>query len=181
MNTTHSEDILRVLRRARFAALAGRLFAIAIPALVLASWIAGDAKSVALRTIGLDPGHMLEGGQLSLAIGLSLLPVLATAMSLRAVAQCFDTFARRDWFGSTRSAALASAGRWLVIAGGLSLVVPTFLGLVLSINAAPGSRVLTISLSSNAALAILFGVLLWVLSHLWKEAAQLAKENSEFV
>jgi hypothetical protein len=63
----------------------------------------------------------------------------------------------------------------------LTLVVPTALGLVLSMNAAPGARMLAVSLSSNGILAILFGLAFWSLGRVWALARVIAAENDAFV
>lgn len=168
-------------RRARYAAWACRIAAGAIPAAILASWVLGDAAGVAIAHLRLPPAHPLSALQRVVATVLSLLPALALALSLRRVAVCFDAFAVGDWFGAAQPRALRDAGRWLALSGALSMAVPTLLGLVLSANAAPGARVLAVTLSSNAVLGLLFGTLIWTLGHLWTVAHAIADENARFV
>jgi len=181
MNPDTSLANHRLQRRSRLGALACRVVGGAIPALLLLSWAAGTAPAAALSQIGQPPDHMLSAIQLVLAAALSLLPALALARSLFGIAGCFDCFARGDWFGPGQPRALAVAGRWLLISGVLALVVPTLLGLVLTLNAAPGARVLALTVSSNGILAILFGTLLWVLGNIWAVAHSIATENARFV
>ncbi|MEM9012221.1 MAG: hypothetical protein AAGE18_13410 [Pseudomonadota bacterium] len=176
---SHENERLR--RRARLAAWACRIAGPAIPALLLLSWLLGEAPAAALARLNLPADHALTATQLVLAALLSLLPALALARALFAVAECFVGFARGDWFGARQPRALSLAGQWLMVSGALAFVVPTLLGLLLSLNAGPGQRVLTIALSSNAVLAILFGALLWVLGHLWAVARGIAAENARFV
>jgi hypothetical protein len=174
-------DTGHLRRRARLAAAACRLTALAVPALLLVSWVLGEASATALSRLGLAPDHTVSAYQFAAAIILSLSPALALARSLFAVAACFDGFARGEWFGPRQPAALATAGRWLIGSGLLTLTVPSLLGLVLTLDAAPGMRVLAISVSSTGILAILFGTLLWVLGHLWTVARRIASENAQFV
>lgn len=181
MTPTPTFEADRLVRHGALAAWACRLAAVALPALLLLSWALGDARTAALAQVGLPSGHALSMLQLALAAGLSVLPALALARALFAVATCFDGFARAEWFGPRQPRALAMAGRWLIISGVLSLAVPTLLGLVLTLNAAPGARVLAITLSSSAILAVLFGMLLWALGHMWAAARALAAENAAFV
>lgn len=171
----------RLRSRAALAALACRTCAFAIPTLLLLTWVLGKAQTAALVRLGLAADHPLGMLQTGLAASLSLLPALALAQSLVRVAACFDGFAQGDWFGAKRPGALGSAGRWLMLAGVLALIVPTFLGLALTMNAAPGMRVLAIQLSSSGILGVLFGALLWALGHLWDLARRIAAENAEFV
>jgi hypothetical protein len=181
MNQTAYPEAERLRRRASLAAWACRGVALAIPAALLASWIVGDAATAALSQLRMVPGHAVSTVQLAAAAGLSLLPALAMARSLFGVATCFDGFARGDLFGAGQPRALAGAGRWLIVSGALALIVPTLLGLALTLNAAPGARVLAITLSSDAVLGLLFGTLLWALGHLWGVARAIAAENAAFV
>ncbi len=168
-------------RHATLAAWACRLAAVAIPVLLLISWLLGEAERVALMQVGLPPDHALSNAQLISASFLSLLPALAVAMALIRLADCFTGFACGDWFGPRQPEALAETGRWLMTAGVLSLFAPTALGLVLSLNAAPGARVLAVSLSSSGILAILFGLAFWSLGRVWTLARAIAAENDAFV
>ena len=181
MNETAFPDAERLHRRASLAAWACRAAALAIPAALLLSWTLGDAAAAALSRLRMAPDHAVSTLQLGAAAGLSLLPALAMARSLFGVATCFDGFARGELFGAGQPRALAGAGRWLFISGALALVVPTFLGLALTLNAAPGARVLAITVSSDAVLGLLFGMLLWALGHLWGVARAIAAENAAFV
>jgi|GEM_PF-2631418 len=181
MNPDTSLANHRLQRRSRLGALACRIVGGAIPALLLATWVIGDAPVAALSRLGQPPDHMLSTTQLVLATALSLLPALALARALFGIAGCFDCFARGDWFGPGQPRALAVAGRWLLISGVLALMVPTLLGLVLTLNAAPGAHVLAVSISSNGILAILFGTLLWALGQIWAVAHSIATENAQFV
>jgi hypothetical protein len=168
-------------RRATLAAWGCRLTALAVPVLLLISWTVGEAERAALLQVGLPPDHPLSSAQRISASLLSLLPALAVAMALIRLADCFSGFARGDWFGPRQPEALAGSGRWLMMAGALALAVPTALGLVLSLNAAPGARVLTVSLSSDGILAILFGLAFWSLGRVWARARAIAAENDAFV
>lgn len=168
-------------RRATIAAWGCRLTALAIPVLLLVSWAVGEAERAALSQLGVPPDHPLSSPQLISASLLSLMPALAVSMALMRLADCFTGFTRGDWFGPRQPEALAGTGRWLMTAGALALVVPTALGLVLSLNVAPGARVLTVSLSSNGILAILFGLAFWSLGRVWARARAIAAENDAFV
>ncbi len=170
-----------LMREAYWAGLACRIAAFAIPMLLVLSWYLGTAQTAAFRQLGLDRIHPLSATQFVLAITLSLLPVLALARSLVLMARCFDCFGESDWFGSNHPRALGSAGRWLVVAGILALMVPTFVGLVLTLAGTTEARTLVISLSSNGFLSILFGSLFWMLGHLWVKANGLARENARYI
>ena len=181
MTNSTMTDQASLFRRATIAAWGCRLTALAIPVLLLVSWTLGEAERAALLQLGRPPDHPLSNAQLISATILSLLPALAVSMALIRLADCLTGFARGDGFGPRQPEALAGTGRWLMTAGALALVVPTALGLVLSLYATPGARVLTVSLSSNGMLAILFGLAFWSLGRVWARARAIAAENDAFV
>ena len=181
MTNSKLTDENRLSRRATLAAWACRLAAVAIPVLLLISWSLGAAQRAALMQLELPPDHALSTAPQIAAGLLSLLPALAIAVALIRLADCFTGFARGDWFGTGLPEALAGTGRWLIVAGALTLFVPTLLGLVLTLTAAPGARVLAVSLSSNGILAVLFGLAFWSLGRVWTLARTIAAENEAFV
>lgn len=181
MTETDPAGTAQLSHRAKLAAWACRTAAICLPLAVLLSWLFGGMEAAALARLGLPVDHVISTAQRAAAIPLSLLPGMAVAAALLHLATCFEGFARGAWFGAGQPRALAATGRWLIAAGALSLVVPTLLGLTLSLNAAPGGRVLALSLSSDGLLAILFGFAFWSLGRLWSTARTLAAENAAFV
>ncbi|MEP5758388.1 MAG: hypothetical protein ABJ327_03555 [Litoreibacter sp.] len=181
MHTDINSTASTLARNAHTLGWVSRLLAVLLPVLLSVSWFVGTAKLELLRNLGLDTSLQLEPMQILGAFLLSLLPVLALARALFNIATCFDCFVKTDWFGSMQPLALAKAGRWLVVSGLLVLSVPTLLGLIVTFNASIGERALVISLSSNGALSILFGVLLSSFGQLWAKANALASENARFV
>ncbi len=175
------EESKKLSRRAWLAAWCCKAVGIGIPALVLLSWLIGEAAHAAVMHLGLPSEHTVSLTQWMGAVVLSLLPPLALGASLFCLARCFDGFARQDWFGAKQPKALAATGRWQIIAGALTLVVPTALGLVLSANAVQGERVFQITVSSNGLLMVLFGFTFWSLGLLWEMARDIAAENARFV
>ncbi|MCC1480451.1 hypothetical protein [Roseibaca sp. Y0-43] len=181
MSTFPQSDANRLSRHARLAAFACRATGIAIPAFVALFWLSGHATGTAVAELGLPPGHTLSSVQTGAALVFSLIPAILTARALFALASCFDGFASRNWFGRAQPRALSTTGIWLMAAGLAALATPTLIGLALSLNAAPGQRVLAFSLSSDGVLALLFGLAFWMLGHLWTIARNIAAENAEFV
>lgn len=169
----------RLRRRSRLAALACRLVAIAIPLLVLASWLLGEAPAAALDRLGRPdaPATIL----LATAMAVSLAPAAALCLSLLAAGRCFAGFADGDWFGPGQPRALATCGRWLLVSGVASLLAPTLVGLALTWDAPAGARTLVLDVSSAALTACLFGALMLVLGGAWESARAIAAENEQFV
>lgn len=170
-----------LIRHAKLAGWACRFTAVAIPALLFVAWYLGTAQLVLFARLDSEAIRSLGMIKTGLAMLLSLLPVLALARSLFHVATCFDCFAGTEWFGSTLPLALGKAGTWLIICGLCIFVVPTLIGLVLTWGAEAGQRALTVSLSGDGLLAILFGSLLWSLDKLWVKANELAADNARYV
>lgn len=168
-------------RRSKRAAAVCRLFALAVPALLLVSWGLGDSPTAMFARFGLPADHGIGAFHTMLALVVSLAPALALAAALFAAARCFDGFAQGDWFGAGQPRALGLTGSWLILSGVAGLVAPTLLGLILSANAAPGARVFAIEVSGGSLTACLFGGLLWTLGHVWAMAREIAAENEAFV
>lgn len=177
---THS-PATALARNAHALGWISRLLAVVLPALLSMSWGLGTAEPELLRNLGLDASLHLGPTQVVLAFVISLLPVMALACALFSIAKCFDCFAETDWFGSKQPLALAQTGHWLIISGLLIFSVPTLLGLLVTFNALSSERALIISVSSNGALSILFGLLFLSFGQLWVKANALAAENARFV
>ena len=171
----------RLRNRSRVAAVACRVAALGMPFLVLIGWISGTATGAIYAENGLPTTITPTTAQVWAAGAIGLLPAVALSLSLLAAARCFAGFAADDWFVSIQPRALAASGRWLLVSGLLGLVMPTVLGLILTLNAAPGERMLVISLSSTVLTACLFGALIWALGRVWETARAVAAENAQFV
>lgn len=171
----------RSLRRLSACLEAGSLaLAVLLPLGAAWAWFSA-APATLIADAGLPPGAVLAGWQ-GLAGGLlSLVPVLLLAAGLLAARRCFRLFRQGAWFTGGAVAALRDFGGRVVLAGGAGLLLPTVLGLLLSIGNAPGQRALVIAISSGPVLAILLGGAVWAMALVMLRAVAIAEDHAQIV
>jgi hypothetical protein len=172
---------------ARLRRLSARLAACCVgaamlmPGLVAVAWGFGGASGLlsgmAGRPIDVTAGPVA----LTFAAALTLVPALLLSAAFLAARRALLAFAAGAWFGAATPIALRAFGRWTALAGLAGLVLPTALGLALTMGAPAGERVLTISVGSGTLTAVLTGTVVWALGHVWARAAALRAELDGFV
>lgn len=167
--------------RARAASYACVATALIIPALVAIQLAVKGVSGLMMEQLDYGVAEATPSWVQAVAACLMLLPAFAMSRSLFAAGACLRGFAEGDWFGTRQPNALAACGTWLFVSGFFSLVMPTLLGLMLTLAAPPGQRMLSLSLSSATVIAILFGALIWCVGRVWEAASALAQENEQFV
>ncbi len=172
-------------RRSRVLARMCLVLAAGLPVLLVMHWLEGGIGGLAERLTGPLEGAEFRPDpaafQLALAVALAMLPMGAVGMALLAGRRCFLAFADGGWFTEAPAKALQACGRWSFIAAGLGLVMPTVLTLVLTLHAAPGGRILSITLSSETLLGALAGGMLWLLGDVQRRAARLASDHAQII
>jgi hypothetical protein len=172
-------DRLRI--RSRRVAAACGLLAVALPVMVAVTWAVSGPSGMLTHLTGNAVRIAPSGLQVTAAVALSFLPVLVLSYALLAARQCFRAFAEGQLFTDAPAVALKAFGRRILLASALGLVLPTLLGLVLTLNAAPGEGMLAISLSSDQLLGFLLGAIIWLLGDVQGRAARLADEHAQIV
>ena len=109
------------------------------------------------------------------------LPLVVTLYGLWNVRLLFGAYARGEVFSSVPAAYIRNVGAAMLANVVLSVLVHTIGSVVLTIDNPPGTRQLTVSLSSNTYLLLLMGGLLVVIGWVMREAARISDENSRFV
>ena len=150
-----------------------------------AAWLLLDIDRfgvLAARTLGMPiEWHTVGYAQW---YGLWLLSALYLAIGYLGVLhlrRAFASFANGQWFDTENSRSLRTFSLLLVAQG---IARPTHFALsslVLSLNHAPGDRVLSISVGSNEVILIVSGLILWVLSDLLVAGMRAQAENRQFV
>ena len=62
-----------------------------------------------------------------------------------------------------------------------ALLSPTLIGLLFTLGAAPGKRMLTLGVGSNDVLLLLFAGIVWQVAHVMTQAVALADEHAQIV
>ncbi|MEQ8346762.1 MAG: hypothetical protein RIB84_21080 [Sneathiellaceae bacterium] len=171
----------RSLRRLSAWLEAGSLsLAVVLPLAVAWSWFTADPATL-VADAGLPPGALLAPWQVLAGGLLSLLPVLLLAAGLLAARRCFRLFRQGAWFTGGAVAALRDFGSRVVLAGIAGLLLPTLLGLLLSIGNAPGQRALVIAIGSGPVLGILLGGAVWAMALVMLRAVAIAEDHAQIV
>ena len=153
--------------------------AVALPALVLVVWVTGGITSGAESLGSFLPAAGMAARAAVLV--LTLTPALLLTAGFLAARRMLRAFATGRWFEPGTVRALAAFGRWTALAGLAGVLVPTLVGLVLSVGAPPGARTLVVSIGSGPVLAMLIGAVIWTLGRVWARAAQLRADLDGFV
>ncbi len=170
----------RALRRiARCLAVACLVLAVLLPPLALVGWSGVDPAARLAEIAGAPVAAPTGAARTAIVAALALLPVLLLSAALVAARRAFARFADGAYFGRDSARALGRFGALIAAGGAVQLVLPTLLGLALSLGGDRG--VLVVSLSSQAALGVLLGGILWALGRIMARAADIADDNAGFV
>ena len=120
------------------------------------------------------------GWRLFAAGVLSMLPVLAMAVALWRASRCLRAFARAEHFSLTAVRELQGFAALMLVAGVASAVVPTLIILLLT-TGGPGQASLTLAVSSQHLLLLLFAGLTWKIASVLAKAVALAEEHAQIV
>jgi hypothetical protein len=176
----------REQRISAVCATACRVLAFAIPLAVVAFWAFGSwSVLVLVRLVPPDIlGDLLtpvQGWQRAAGAMICLVPALLLSWGLLRARQCLAAFARGDFFATDVVKGLrdyAAASFWAAVAGALSVPV---LSVVLTSANPPGRHELSLDLSGAQALGVLSAAILWVIASVMARAADIARENEQFV
>lgn len=176
-----SLDDRRLRRLSRILAAASLLLAVGLPLAVIWLWWAEDPVLLLSRLAGVESGARPGGWQVLGATVVNLIPTLVLSAALVAAGRCFRCFAEGSYLSHPAASALRHFGQRVAIAAGLGLILPTALGLLLTLDAAPGERLLILSVGSTPLLGLLFGGMVWAIGAVMARAAVLADEHAQIV
>lgn len=169
-------------RERRMGALLGPaclLLAAALPPAALYAWTTLDPQARLARA-GLDPALAdPPSAAWAAAAALAVVPALVAAAALWSAARAFRFMAAGRSLSAAAVAALSAFGARTAAAAGVGILCPALISLVLSIGAAQGA--LSIMISSEAALGLVFGGAVWALARAMGRAAALAEDHAEII
>ena len=168
-------------------ALTCLVLAIGLPALTLyglcttpaEAWLARQGGRALSTAAG--PGVPVAMWQAALAAFVAMLPVLAMAYGLLRARLCFLGFGRGETFSLATVRHLRGFAAGIVASALAGLLSPTLIGLLLTLGAAPGKRMLTLGVGSNDVLLLLFAGIVWQVAHVMTQAVALADEHAQIV
>lgn len=124
--------------------------------------ILDPSKSVAVTVIGC----------------IMFLPLLLAILQMRGL---FDRYRHHEILTNACARHISRIGQWLMVTSVLALLLPTLQMLALTYDNPPGTRMLTIGISSNTVAVFLIAGLLTVIGWALSDAAQIADENASFI
>lgn len=156
-------------------------FALLLPLLNMVLWLLPSSTEFIARHLASLPTAPLALTPRALVVGamLASLQLFILSYGLWAMARVFKLFAHREPFQA--GAYVQRFGYALLLAGGLSPLFRTLLGLVITFDNPLGQRILMISFSLTDLMLALVGVLLVMLGYALQEAAVIAEENRQIV
>jgi hypothetical protein len=163
-------------------AIAAVAIAALLPLAVALYWTMVGEEEV-LRTSGLTLEAFREFGatQRFGAALITVLTILPLSWALLRLRVCFIEFAGGRPFSARGIAGLRDFASGVALAAVAKLVGFTLLTLVLTWNAMPGMRQLSIQINSDMLLMALFAATVASLAWAMEKAAAIAEENSQFV
>ena len=179
---TRGQRLQRIRRLSRFMRVACLLVAASVLVGMAAYWIAtpGDQllASAGLAGRGIAPP---DGWTRIFGFVLAMLPAGALIYGLISARNCFVTFENDEAF-SPRAA--THVWRFAVAVAASAVLQPIAglaLGLLLSWNGPPGSKMLALSFGTGTLVTLIFAGTLAVIAWVLREAADIADENRQFV
>lgn len=156
--------------------------AVLLPTAVGWHWFSADLASTVAEA-GL-PGVTVDHAaawQVGLAGAFAVVPAVLVAVALLAARRCFLAFGRGAYLTTPAVVALRAYGTWVTVAAVAGLVMPTVIGLVMTLNNPEGLRVLMIGINGQVLIGLLFGGTLWVIAAVMARAVSIAEDNAQIV
>lgn len=116
-----------------------------------------------------------------LAFLVSMIPLAALIWGLRQAQRCFNGFAKQQFFTAETVGSLRGFATAIFVSTLLQPVAYAALSLILSWTNPAGQRALSIGISSDMWLGLLFAGTITVIAWVMTEAIAIADENAQFV
>lgn len=187
MSTLHLNDpitidpLRRVRRLSRGMAILCLLTAALLPLGLLAYWLMTPAEEL-LRDAGLQAaGRDIGWAHRTAALVLSAIPLACLVWGLLHARRCFGAFASGHFFTAEAVYGLRGFAIGLFASALLRPLAGAALSVLLSWDAGPGMRTLSVTVGSDTLLSLLFAGMVVVITWVMAEARGLADENAQFV
>lgn len=156
------------------------VLAVGVPLLVGWSWFGADPVERLAET-GLPALTQAAPWQVAVSGLLTLMPALLASVALLAARRCFTLFRRGCYMSADVVTALKGFGGWACVASLVAVMVPTLVGLLMTLNNPVGSRILVLSVETGPVMGLLFGGTLWVIAAVMAHAVAIAEDHAQIV
>lgn len=153
-----------------------------LPLAAFAYWLVIDGDAVREMSGLAEAVHPdIDMGQRIAAALVALVATAPLAWGLVRLKICLNCFAAGHPFAPRGIAGLRDFALGSMLSALVQLISHTVLGLVLTWNAAPGYRQLTVQINAELIFLVLFAGIIAALAWALEKAAAIADENSQFV
>ena len=177
------QDMLRLKRMSHWLSLLCLVLIVALPLLFAWFWATAAAAQLAARihlAADVVQGPMMlwqrvAGGCVS---GVPLALLLAGLWQAR---KCLVLFANGQVFSLQAVTALKKFAGLATASFASSILASTVLSTLITFNNAPGTRQVSIGISTDQAIALFFAGMVWLMAAVIAQGQQLAEDNAKFV
>ena len=176
-------NLHRLQRMSRLLALACWVLMVALPLMFVWFWAVATPGQIAAR-INL-PVDVIQGSLMlwqRVAGGcVGAVPLGLLLAGLWHARKCFGLFARGQIFTLQAVVALKRFASLATASFASSFLVSTVLSTLLTINNTPGTRQISIGVSTDQVIALFFACMVWLMAAVIAQGLHLAEENANFV
>ena len=173
----------RLQRVSRFLTQACLVLIVVLPPVYAWFWVTASPDQLATR-VNL-PANVIQGPLMvwQRVVGglISAVPLGLFLAGLWQARKCFDLFAGGQVFTLNAVGALKRFAILAAASFASSLVVSTALSTLLTIRNVPGTRQISIGLSTDQVFALFFAGMVWLMAAVIAQGLHLAEENANFV
>ena len=153
--------------------------------LVSVGWVWVGSEAEFFSTFGVPPPEgvhvTLKAGQRLVVSFLNVIPILAAALGLWALRQCFRLFYAGDYFSVRTVQSLRRFAGWTFCYTALGMLFQPLTQVALTFGFPEGQRQAMTSFGPQQIEALLVAGMVWVIAGAMTEAGRLADENAQFV
>lgn len=173
----------RITRLSGWLYWASTGLACGLPAVVLAAilrdWF--DPAGMLVRFAQVPPSTPVSAFQGALVAGLAVLSVYPMVAAFLAMRRLFGRYRAGEILTDACAADILRIGQALFAVAAMTVILPTLQILVLSWNAPPGGRILSIGIEGSTLGFLLSGAMLITIGWVMREAARIAEDNEGII
>jgi hypothetical protein len=180
--TLVSPDLQKIRRASKKLDLLCLLALFVLPTLVPFVWMS-DTSALA-QLANLAPSSIqnpIQSWQRVAGILFTEIPVTLMCVGLWQARKCFQEFSKGEIFTDKAAVYLKKFSVWMMRSAIAALIVSALLSSILTLGNAPGSRILSIAVSTEQVVLLFFSCVVWLMAEIIRQGQALAKENSSFI
>lgn len=173
----------RTQRLSRYLAISCLLLITVLPIAEAVYWAVGDAGALAVRA-NLAPQDLTTGlhaWQRVAGAALMEVPLCLLLVGVWHARKCFLLFGTGSVFTPDAISYLRRFAGWSVASAGANIVCGALVSIMVTLQNAPGHRMLAIGIGSDQIFLLFFAAMVWLMAAVIGEGLSLADENASFI